>query len=112
KNSGPQELISMKNIAVALWMVMAVLTCQTILAQDFLFEFGEVVPLNQVLEEGTSPSPEPIRWYNVNTEIDTWEHQDSILVCHGRLDMSQYSGLRFSFGIRRGGDVGPGSSME
>lgn len=83
KNSGPQELISMKNIAVALWMVMAVLTCQTILAQDFLFEFGEVVPLNQVLEEGTSPSPEPIRWYNVNTEIDTWEHQDSILVCHG-----------------------------
>lgn len=51
--------------------------------QEYMFEFGEVIPLNHVLEDGSPAHTEPIKWYNVNTETDTWDHQDSILVCHG-----------------------------
>ena len=51
--------------------------------QEYLFEFGEVTPLHQVLDNGEPASPEPIQWYNVNTEVDTWIHQDSILICKG-----------------------------
>ena len=45
--------------------------------QEYMFEFGEVIPLNQVLEDGSPAQTEPIKWYNVNTETDTWDHQDS-----------------------------------
>lgn len=51
--------------------------------QEYLFEFGEVTPLHQVLDNGETASQEPIKWYNVNTEVDTWIHQDSILICKG-----------------------------
>ncbi|XOV92047.1 MAG: DUF1080 domain-containing protein [Bacteroidota bacterium] len=50
--------------------------------QELLFEFGEVIPLNRAIELG-SDNVEKIKWYNVNTERGTWEHQDSILVCYG-----------------------------
>ncbi len=51
-------------------------------AQEFLFEFGEVIPLSRAIELG-SDDTEKITWFNVNTEKATWEHRDSILVCYG-----------------------------
>src|SRR5699024_1435614 len=53
-------------------------------AQDFLFEFGTVVPLeNSFGDTEGEVELEKIRWHQVNTEEDTWELQDSILVCKG-----------------------------
>src|SRR5690606_495175 len=66
--------------AVLLLVILAV--SLPLAAQDFLFEFGEVIPLDGALE-GSDHQTQPIKWYNVNTETDTWDHQDSILVCHG-----------------------------
>lgn len=66
--------------AVMLLVILAV--SLPLAAQDFLFEFGEVIPLDRALE-GSDHQTQPIKWYNVNTETDTWDHQDSILVCHG-----------------------------
>ena len=53
-------------------------------SQDFLFEFGTVVPLeNSFGDTEGEVELEKIRWHQVNTEEDTWELQDSILVCKG-----------------------------
>ncbi|MBY5958164.1 DUF1080 domain-containing protein [Membranicola marinus] len=52
-------------------------------AQEYLFDFGEVIPLANALEETDKGKTEPIQWYNVNTEKETWDHRDSILVCYG-----------------------------
>lgn len=51
--------------------------------QDLLFEFGEVIPLDNALNDTKESQPELIKWYNVNTEEDTWDLQDSILVNYG-----------------------------
>ncbi len=51
-------------------------------AQEYLFEFGEVIPLSNAIQLDDA-KPEKIRWHNVNTEKATWEHRDSILVCFG-----------------------------
>lgn len=51
-------------------------------AQEFLFDFGEVIPLSKAIALDDQ-KPEMIRWHNVNTEKATWEHRDSILVCYG-----------------------------
>lgn len=56
--------------------------CINVHAQELLFEFGEAIPLNSALELGEEAS-EKIQWLNVNTEEDTWEDRDSILVCYG-----------------------------
>src|SRR5690606_1371205 len=50
--------------------------------QEVLFEFGEITSL----EKFTSGTPDEgglIKWFNVNTEADTWVHEDSVLVCKG-----------------------------
>lgn len=50
--------------------------------QDVMFEFGtEIGHQNLILENQEKGAP--IKWINVNTEEDTWSHQDSILVCEG-----------------------------
>lgn len=48
-----------------------------------LFTFGEVIPLKNSLGLPHDGSPVPIRWFDVNTGADTWELQDSILICKG-----------------------------
>ena len=51
--------------------------------QEFLFEFGEVIPLQEAIELNSGEDKENIKWHNVNTDQDTWELRDSILVCYG-----------------------------
>lgn len=55
----------------------------TLAAQNPLFEFGEVIPLDQALLTESGRSQNLIKWYNVNTEESTWEKKDDILVCYG-----------------------------
>lgn len=63
-------------------LVLAVLLfCKYSNAQE-LFEFGEVIPLVQAIKV-SSGETEKIKWHNVNTNKDTWELRDSILVCFG-----------------------------
>ncbi|HLT06143.1 MAG TPA: DUF1080 domain-containing protein [Cyclobacteriaceae bacterium] len=50
--------------------------------QQALFEFGQDVGLNLFTADVVGEES-PIKWFNVNTEVDTWSHQDSILVCKG-----------------------------
>lgn len=50
--------------------------------QDILFEFGQVMGLQKFTMDSQEPDV-PIKWINVNTEVTTWSHQDSILVCKG-----------------------------
>lgn len=53
-------------------------------AQERLFTFGEVIPLEKSLGINKSEvKNEPMNWINVNTEKATWEVRDSILVCKG-----------------------------
>ena len=51
-------------------------------SQDIMFEFGTEVTLQNLMLEGEK-NETPMRWINVNTEEDTWSHQDSLLVCKG-----------------------------
>ncbi len=51
-------------------------------AQEFLFEFGEVIPLQRAMQMGSN-QVRKIQWINVNTTKETWETRDSILVCYG-----------------------------
>lgn len=53
-------------------------------AQERLFTFGEVIPLEKSLGINKSKiNNEPINWINVNTEKGTWEVRNNILVCKG-----------------------------
>lgn len=60
-----------------IWAVMGV-------AQEKLFTFGEVIPLEKSLGIAKKPvKNEPMNWINVNTEKATWEVKGDILVCKG-----------------------------
>ncbi len=50
--------------------------------QEVMFEFGQEVGLD-LFTEDVFGEASLIKWFNVNTEDDTWSHQDSILVCKG-----------------------------
>lgn len=66
---------------------LSVLTFTSVLGKaqspEPLFSFGEVIPLQNSLGMPGGGEPVPIRWFDVNTGKDTWEHRDSILVCKG-----------------------------
>lgn len=65
-----------------LFVLLSTLTFQ-LNGQEYLFEFGEVIPLDNALNDTKESQPELIQWYNVNTEEKTWDLQDSILVNYG-----------------------------
>lgn len=73
----------MKYKAVSIFLFLFSNMAFHLKGQEYLFDFGEVIPLTSALDESGKTQPETIKWYNVNTETDTWDHQDSILVCHG-----------------------------
>ncbi len=50
---------------------------------EYLFSFGELVPLRTSLGLEDNKAPVPMRWFDVNTGKATWEVRDSILVCKG-----------------------------
>jgi hypothetical protein len=51
-------------------------------AQDLVATFGKEVQWQNVLDE-KNVSGELIKWFQVNTEPDTWRIEDDILVCTG-----------------------------
>jgi hypothetical protein len=51
-------------------------------AQDLVATFGKEVPWQNVVETGDIGG-EPVKWFQVNTEPDTWWIEDDILVCTG-----------------------------
>jgi hypothetical protein len=51
-------------------------------AQDLVATFGKEVQWQNVLDE-KNVSGETIKWFQVNTEPDTWRLEDDILVCTG-----------------------------
>lgn len=51
--------------------------------QEYLFDFGEVIPLGHAIGEAKAAQPASIKWYNVNTEQETWQLRDNILVNRG-----------------------------
>ncbi len=58
------------------------LTHFTSFAQEYLFEFGHEQDLATLIK-GENVNTSPIKWYNVNTEEDTWRFEDDMLVCEG-----------------------------
>src|SRR5690606_16648039 len=50
--------------------------------QEAMFKFGHEVGLNLFTEDVVGEES-LIKWFNVNTEDETWSHEDSILVCKG-----------------------------
>ncbi|MEX2595092.1 MAG: DUF1080 domain-containing protein [Anditalea sp.] len=60
-----------------------ILLCLTsAFGQETMFEFGKEMGLQKFTLEDQKEDV-PIKWINVNTEEETWSHQDSILVCEG-----------------------------
>lgn len=51
-------------------------------AQDLVATFGKEVQWQNVVEAG-DVTGEPIKWFQVNTEPETWRVDDEILVCSG-----------------------------
>jgi len=68
---------------IALILVVTMQMTIHLESQEYLFDFGEVIPLNSVLSGDEGAHAEPIKWFNVNTEKKTWELRDSILVNYG-----------------------------
>lgn len=52
-------------------------------SQQPLFEFGEIVTLENRLGLSKAGGSKKLRWFDVNTSESTWEVRDSILVCKG-----------------------------
>lgn len=53
-----------------------------LMGQDYLFEFGKSRGLESLVSSD-SPDEIPIKWFNVNTEEDTWYFEGEELVCKG-----------------------------
>jgi hypothetical protein len=52
-------------------------------AQDLVCTFGREVEYNKVLEE-ENPKEERVKWFQVNTNEDTWKVDGDVLVCSGQ----------------------------
>ena len=52
-------------------------------AQELVCTFGKEVPWNKVLV-GQSHQGEPVNWFQVNTEEETWKVDDEVLICSGQ----------------------------
>ena len=51
-------------------------------AQEMVAAFGKEVPWQQIVEENDTEG-DKIKWFQVNTEPETWRVEDDILVCSG-----------------------------
>jgi hypothetical protein len=51
-------------------------------AQELVATFGHEIPWQHVLE-GKDTSGEPVKWFQVNTEPETWKTEGDLLICSG-----------------------------
>ncbi|MDH4089353.1 MAG: DUF1080 domain-containing protein [Cyclobacteriaceae bacterium] len=74
----------MKTVSKAVYVVIIVVSSTLVLcAQQDPMVFGHAMGLSRIT---TSPGEKeiPLRWYNVNTEPDTWSVRHDILMCTGQ----------------------------
>ena len=71
----------MKRFVIALFSVFFLFLLNAN-AQDLVATFGKEVPWQNVVEAGDVDG-EPVKWFQVNTEPDTWRVEGDILVCSG-----------------------------
>ena len=71
------KFIYTKAIMFALFSI-----CNPVAAQEYLFEFGYSRGLEALVSEKV-PEETPLKWFNVNTEKETWYFEGEELVCRG-----------------------------
>ena len=71
----------MKRFIIVLFLIFTLFSLE-LNAQDLVATFGREVPWQNVVEAG-DVGGEIIKWFQVNTEPETWRVEDDILVCTG-----------------------------
>jgi len=71
----------MKRFVIVLFSIFILFSLE-LNAQDLVATFGREVPWQNVVEAG-DVGGEIIKWFQVNTEPETWRVEDDILVCTG-----------------------------
>lgn len=51
-------------------------------AQELVATFGHDIPWQNVIE-GKNIAGDPVKWYQVNTEPETWKKEGDLLICSG-----------------------------
>jgi len=68
--------------AITIVFLLLLLTNPFAFCQEYLFEFGKSRGIEALVSD-KSPNETPLKWYNVNTEKDTWHFEGEELVCKG-----------------------------
>jgi hypothetical protein len=71
----------MKRFVIAIFSVFTLFSLK-LNAQDLVATFGKEVKWQNVVEAG-DVGGEPIKWFQVNTEPETWKAEDNVLICTG-----------------------------
>jgi hypothetical protein len=71
----------MKRFVIVIFSVFTLFSLK-LNAQDLVATFGREVPWRNVVE-ADDVDGEPIKWFQVNTEPETWKVEDEVLVCTG-----------------------------
>ena len=71
----------MKRFVIVLFLIFTLFSLE-LKAQDLVATFGREVPWQNVVDAG-DVGGEIIKWFQVNTEPETWRVEDDILVCTG-----------------------------
>ncbi|MGI6574145.1 MAG: 3-keto-disaccharide hydrolase [Fermentimonas sp.] len=74
----------MKKQVLLIFCIVSVflLKSNTIFSQEVVAKFGKSIHMEDVLA-GKLKNAKPIKWYQVNTEADTWKVEGKILKCTG-----------------------------
>ncbi len=72
----------MKKLSWIVTLTAFIGTSFPLFGQDYLFEFGKARTTEALVNE-QAPEETSLKWYNVNTEKDTWYFEGEELVCKG-----------------------------
>lgn len=64
-------------------LVLYVLLSINMYGQENPINFGTEIAIDELVSE-SQIAPKPIQWINVNTDSDTWQMKDDMLVCSGK----------------------------
>jgi hypothetical protein len=63
-------------------LIFLALFSYDLLSQDLVATFGYEIPWQHVID-GKDISGDPVKWFQVNTEPDTWKTDGNLLICSG-----------------------------
>lgn len=72
----------MKNFLCYTFLFIQITIINTAHSQGYLFEFGKSRGLESLVSD-KKPEETPLKWFNVNTEKETWYFEGEELVCQG-----------------------------